>query len=131
MTIQNMLDVGGGDRILGGGLDARIKAAMDQGAFASTFEIAVPPGYDVGAHVHTEGAEMFYVLSGQLDILAFEPTDRSNSNWREWTSGSGQTYLRGGPGAFMFVPPNTPHAFGNRFRHRCDDVLPVLDRQRP
>ena len=27
---------------------------------------------------------------------------------------SGQRYLHGGPGAFMFVPENTPHAFANR-----------------
>ena len=26
---------------------------------------------------------------------------------------TGQTFLRGGPGAFMWVPPGTPHAFAN------------------
>ena len=37
---------------------------------ASTFEVIVPPGFDVGAHVHTRSEELFYVLEGELDVLA-------------------------------------------------------------
>ena len=109
-----MLKPGDGRRIAGGGLDATLKAAGSQGAFASTFEITVPPGYDVGAHVHAEGEEIFYVLEGELDVLAFEPLDRTIPDWHRWTSkASGQTYLRGGPGAMLYVPQGTPHAFAN------------------
>ena len=108
-----MLPPGAGRRIVGGGLDATVKMTSDYPALTSTFEIVVNPGWDVGAHVHAVGEEIFYVLEGQLDILAFEPLDRSVADWHEWTSASGQRFLRGGPGAFLFVPPNTPHAFGN------------------
>jgi len=34
-------------------------------------------------------------------------------DWHHWQSGTGQRFLRGGPGAFMFVPPGVPHAFSN------------------
>lgn len=39
----------------------------------SSFECVIGPGYDVGAHVHTRNEEVFFVLEGELDILAFEP----------------------------------------------------------
>ncbi len=104
---------GGGRRIVGGGVDATVKVTGGEGALISTFEVVVPPGYDVGAHVHGEGQEFFYVLSGTLDVLAFEPLDRTVGDWHDWTSASGQRFLRGGPGSFMWVPVGTPHAFGN------------------
>ncbi len=102
-----------GRRIKGGGIDATVKVAMDEPAFASSFEVRVPPGYDVGAHVHAQGQEIFYVVKGHLDVLAFEPIDRSVADWHEWVAADGRRYLRGGPGAFLFVPSNIPHAFGN------------------
>lgn len=109
-----MLGPDDGRRIRGGGLDATLKVAGSQGAFASTFEVRVPPGYDVGAHVHPEGEEIFYVLEGELDILAFEPVDRTLPDWHRWTSkADGRTYLRGGPGSMLYVSLNTPHAFAN------------------
>lgn len=109
-----MLKPGEGRRIVGGGLDATLKVAGSQGGFASTFEVRVPPGYDVGAHVHKTGAEIFFVLEGELDVLAFEPTDRTVPDWHAWTSrANGQTYLKGGPGAMLYVSPGTPHAFAN------------------
>lgn len=109
-----MLPPSGGRHIDGGGIHAVLKASMSDSAFAATFEVVVPPGYDVGAHVHARSQEMFYVVEGELDVLGFEPKDRSLQDWHEWESPSGQTYLRGGPGAFLFVPENTPHAFANR-----------------
>lgn len=109
-----MLGPGTGRHIVGGGLDATVKVTLASGAFASMFEIVVPPGYDVGAHVHGQGEEVFYVTEGELDILAFEPLDRTLPDWHDWTSASGQHYLRGGPGSFLHVPANTPHAFANR-----------------
>jgi quercetin dioxygenase-like cupin family protein len=112
MTMGVMLEPGEGEKIQGGGLDVSVKVT-DPPAFASTFEVVVPPGFDVGAHVHGHGQEVFFVIEGELDVLAFEPTDRSLPDWHEWESRSGQRYLHGSPGAFMFVPENTPHAFAN------------------
>ena len=34
------------------GLGAVDKATMEQVAYTSSFDVTVPPGYDVGAHVH-------------------------------------------------------------------------------
>ena len=109
-----MLPPGGGHRIRGGGLDATLKVSGGQDkALTSTFEVRVPPGYDVGAHVHTHGEELFYVVEGTLDMLAFEPLDRTVGDWHDWVGADGTRYLRGGPGSLMFVPAGVPHAFGN------------------
>jgi|SRR5581483_204598 len=113
MTDGVVLPPGAGRRIAGGGLDATVKVGSDLAPF-STFEVVLPPGYDVGAHVHAHGEEFFYVVEGELDLLAFEPVDRSLPDWLRWESASGQRYLHGGAGAFMFVPENVPHAFANR-----------------
>ncbi len=105
-----------GRLIAGGGLHASLKVGGGpdaDGALASTFEITLPPGYDVGAHVHSIGEELFYVRTGTLDLLAFEPVERSPDDWHSWTSSSGQSYLRGGPGSVLFVPAGVPHAFAN------------------
>lgn len=108
-----MLGPADGERIQGGGLDATLKVAGGPDAFASTFVVTVPPGYDVGAHLHTKAQELFYVVEGELDILAFEPVDRAVPDWRAWTSATGQRFLRGGPGSILQVPTNVPHAFAN------------------
>lgn len=106
-----MLAPSEGQRIPG---DARLLAALDHPAYASTFEMTVNPGFDVGAHRHHGAEEMFFVLDGELDLLCLDPLDRANDDWHTWRSATGQTYLRGGAGAFMYVPPATPHAFANR-----------------
>ena len=111
-----MLAPGAGRLIAGGALHATLKVSggpRRDGAVCSTFEIIVPPGYDVGAHVHTRGEELFYVLEGTLDLLAFEPAERTPDDWHGWTSSTGQRYLRGGPGSLLFVPAGIPHAFAN------------------
>ena len=113
MTMGVMLEPGEGRRIVGGGLDVTVKVDGEHQPFASTFEVMVPPGFDVGAHVHSHGQEVFYVVEGEIDVLAFEPKDRSAPDWHEWESSSGRRYLHGAPGAFLFVPENTPHAFAN------------------
>ena len=42
------------------------------------FEVVdIGPGFDVGAHLHRNAEELFYVLEGQLDLLAFEPRVRT------------------------------------------------------
>jgi oxalate decarboxylase/phosphoglucose isomerase-like protein (cupin superfamily) len=89
------------------------KVTAEHGASASTFEVIVPPGYDVGAHVHSHQEELFYILEGELDLLAFEPLVRTEGNWQEWQSRTGARVFRGGPGSLMFVPPGCPHAFAN------------------
>lgn len=113
MTDATMLPPGGGRLIAGGGLHAVLKIAGGPDAITSTFEITVPPGYDVGAHVHTHGEELFYVLAGTLDLLAFEPLERTPDDWHSWVSADGRRFMRGGPGSLMHVPAGVPHAFGN------------------
>jgi mannose-6-phosphate isomerase-like protein (cupin superfamily) len=71
------------------------------------------PGFDVGAHLHRNAEELFYVLEGQLDLLAFEPRVRTPGNWQSWESHTGATVARGGPGSMMYVPRGCPHAFAN------------------
>jgi oxalate decarboxylase/phosphoglucose isomerase-like protein (cupin superfamily) len=108
-----MLPPGRGRAIDGGALRATLKVAKGDTALASTFEVVVPPGFDVGAHVHSEAEELFYVLEGELDLLAFEPKTRSGGDWHEWVSNTGQRFLRGRAGSLMFVPASCPHAFAN------------------
>jgi quercetin dioxygenase-like cupin family protein len=108
-----MLPPGAGRVIAGGGLHATLKVPGGDPAVASTFEVVVPPGFDVGAHVHRAGQELFYVLEGELDLLAFEPQARTHVDWHEWVSSSGQRFLHGGPGSLLFIPPGCPHAFSN------------------
>ena len=84
-----------------------------QSSAASTFEVVVPPGFDVGAHVHARSEELFYVLEGELDVLAFEPRVRTRESWREWESRSGQRVTRATAGTLIHVPPGCPHAFTN------------------
>jgi uncharacterized RmlC-like cupin family protein len=106
-----VLPPGGGEPIRG--MSATLKAAMGDHVSMSSFELVIPPGADVGAHVHARGEEVFFVLEGRLDVLAFEPVDRTVRDWHSWVSASGQRFLSGGPGAFMHVPTGTPHAFAN------------------
>jgi len=108
-----MLTPGAGRVIAGGGLHATLKVPGGNPAVASTFEVVVPPGFDVGAHVHRAAQELFYLLEGELDLLAFEPQSRSEGDWHEWVSSNGQKFLRGGPGSLLFIPPGCPHAFSN------------------
>ncbi|MGW7368996.1 cupin domain-containing protein [Streptomyces sp. NPDC054841] len=81
---------------------------------ASSFEVVVPPGFDVGAHVHTRSEELFYVLEGELEVLAFEPRVRTRDDWRHWESLTGRGVVAAGPGTVIVVPPGCPHAFANR-----------------
>ncbi|MFE9336443.1 cupin domain-containing protein [Streptomyces sp. NPDC007063] len=80
---------------------------------ASSFEVVVPPGFDVGAHVHTRSEELFYVLEGELELLAFEPRVRTRDGWREWESAAGDRPVRATAGTTVLVPPGCPHAFAN------------------
>ncbi|MFJ6695377.1 cupin domain-containing protein [Streptomyces sp. NPDC091272] len=90
------------------------KVTGEHSRAASSFEVVVPPGFDVGAHVHARSEELFYVLEGELDVLAFEPRVRTADDWRHWESASGRRTVRATQGTVIVVPPGCPHAFANR-----------------
>jgi oxalate decarboxylase/phosphoglucose isomerase-like protein (cupin superfamily) len=92
----------------------RLKVGDAQSNVWSMFEVIdIAPGFDVGAHLHRNAEELFYVLEGQLDLLAFEPRIRTPANWQDWHSDTGARVTRGGPGSMMYVPRGCPHAFAN------------------
>lgn len=90
-----------------------LKVGTEQTKSWSVFEAVVPPRFDVGAHLHGVAEELFYILEGELDLLAFEPRVRTAGNWQAWESDTGAKVARGGPGSVMFVPAGCPHAFAN------------------
>jgi oxalate decarboxylase/phosphoglucose isomerase-like protein (cupin superfamily) len=111
MTDGQVLLPEAGSRIQSAGMTLKVGAA--QTPRWSAFEAEVWPGFDVGAHLHGVAEEIFYILEGELDLLAFEPRARTAGDWSAWESASGATPVRGGPGALMYVPPGCPHAFAN------------------
>lgn len=111
MTDGLLLRPGDGRAVRGAGMTLKVGAG--QSGVWSAFEALVTPGFDVGAHLHHHAEEFFYIIEGDLDLLAFEPRVRTQGDWRNWQSASGQRVLRGGPGSAMFVPAGCPHAFAN------------------
>jgi oxalate decarboxylase/phosphoglucose isomerase-like protein (cupin superfamily) len=93
--------------------EVTFKVTGADGSLVSCFEVVVPPGFDVGAHVHDRSHEFFYVLEGELDLMAFEPVERTEDSWHDWKSPDGDRVVRAGAGSCMFVPPGCPHAFTN------------------
>ncbi|MFJ6657052.1 cupin domain-containing protein [Streptomyces sp. NPDC091377] len=108
-----VLPPGGGRTMAAAAQHVTFKVTGAHSRTASTFEVVVPPGFDVGAHTHTHSEELFYVIEGELEVLAFEPLVRTPDRWREWESASGERAVRAGPGTLLFVPPGCPHAFAN------------------
>ncbi|NNJ04658.1 cupin domain-containing protein [Streptomyces sp. PKU-MA01144] len=94
--------------------EVTFKVTGEHSRVSSSFEVVVPPGFDVGAHVHARSEELFYVLEGELEMLAFEPRVRTGGDWRGWESPAGRRPVRAGPGTVVVVPPGCPHAFANR-----------------
>jgi oxalate decarboxylase/phosphoglucose isomerase-like protein (cupin superfamily) len=90
-----------------------LKVGAGQSTAWSAFEAVVTPGFDVGVHLHRGAEELFYILDGELDLLAFEPRARTAGDWQSWQSAAGARVMRGGPGSAMFVPAGCPHAFAN------------------
>lgn len=111
MTDGLVLPPGAGQAISGAGMI--LKVGDGQSPTWSVFEATVGPGFDVGAHLHRQAEELFYILEGELDLLAFEPAVRTEGNWTAWESRSGARVARGGPGSVMYVPAGCPHAFTN------------------
>jgi mannose-6-phosphate isomerase-like protein (cupin superfamily) len=93
--------------------DVTFKVTGAHGSSASCFEVEVPPGFDVGAHAHDHSEEFFYILSGELDVFAFEPIKRTDERWQDWESPDGDRVVRAGAGSCLFVPSGCPHAFTN------------------
>jgi mannose-6-phosphate isomerase-like protein (cupin superfamily) len=104
---------GAGRKLTTKAQEVTFKVAGSHGSFVSSFEVVVPPGFDVGAHFHHRSGEFFYVLDGELDVLAFEPVERTADRWQGWRSAGGDQVVRAGAGSCMFVPPGCPHAFTN------------------
>lgn len=104
---------GQGRRLSTRAQEVTFKVTAEHDAFASCFEVLVPPGFDVGAHVHGHAKEFFYVLEGELDLCAFEPVKRIEESWQDWESPDGDRVVRAGAGSCMFVPAGCPHAFRN------------------
>ena len=92
-----VLPPGAGHRIRGAGMT--LKVGAEQSGSWSAFEAEVAPGFDVGAHRHAEAEEIFYLLEGELDLLAFEPQTRASGDWTAWESAGGAKISRGGPGS--------------------------------
>lgn len=107
------LGPGEGRLIAGGGLHTTLKVAGGDNAITSTFEIRVPPHFDVGAHYHTRGEELFYIVRGELELMNFEPFDRSVPNWWDWTGPDGESVKSYGERSLMHIPHGTPHGFRN------------------
>jgi len=108
-----IVPAGAGRKLITKAQEVTFKATAAQGSSTSIFEVVVPPGFDVGAHVHTRSQEFFYVLEGELDLLAFEPAERTADSWHDWKSPGGDRVVRAGEGSCMFVPSGIPHAFRN------------------
>jgi len=111
MTDGLVLQPGAGGKIQGSSMILKVGAGQSRAW--SAFEAEVTPGFDVGAHLHRAAEELFYILNGELDLLAFEPRIAAAGDWRSWESASGARVVRGGPGCTMFVPAGCPHAFAN------------------
>lgn len=111
MTDGLVLPPGSGHRIQAAAMT--LKVGAERSRTWSVFEAEVPAGFDVGAHLHREAEELFYLLEGELDLLAFQPRVKATEDWGTWESDTGATVVRGGPGSVMFVPPGCPHAFYN------------------
>jgi quercetin dioxygenase-like cupin family protein len=88
---------GEGERI--GERGHRVLAELPQ---IEALELSFDPGFEgVDAHIHTDHADSFYVLEGEVEFL-------QDGEWR-----------RAGPGTFLSVPPNVEHGFrpcGTSFR---------------
>jgi mannose-6-phosphate isomerase-like protein (cupin superfamily) len=108
-----IVPAGQGRKLVTRAQEVTFKVTGADGSFVSCFEVMVPPGFDVGAHTHHRSQELFYVLEGELDLLAFEPTTRTEEGWQDWESSAGDRVVRAGAGSCMFVPPGVPHAFRN------------------
>ncbi|HLW00165.1 MAG TPA: cupin domain-containing protein [Ktedonobacterales bacterium] len=96
-------------------LSTRLLADSDAtGGALSIMQTSMGEGIE-GArpHTHTKSAELFYVLAGELQVLA------------------GERVITAGKGDLIVVPPNMAHAFGTTPGHSADFLIvlaPGLER---
>jgi len=112
MTDGFTLEPGAGRRI---GTQVTLKVGETQTPNLLAVECKFPPGFDVGAHIHSTHEEIFYVLEGEVEMFAFEPKVRTiePGSWTDWESTEGARAMRAQPGSVMYVPRGTPHGFRN------------------
>ncbi len=79
---------------VGGALTFKARGAETGGAL-TLFENVIPPGEGPPLHTHAHEDEAWYVLEGRLRFRLGEATSEAR------------------PGAFVFVPRGTAHAFRN------------------
>jgi len=117
MVERIMLTPGVGESIADHG--ATLKPAMGPRLAHRNLRSVIGHGSDVGAHLHAQRGNLLR-SARKVDLVAFQPGDRSVGDWREWMSATGRWVLRGTPRAFMNVPADVPHAFADR------STVPVL-----
>jgi quercetin dioxygenase-like cupin family protein len=97
MTVEALvLQAGEGKTVSLRGTGVAYKAAGVRPAGGPTvLEFAVAPGFNTGDHVHSTIEEIFYVVTGNVQIRV------------------GERMLRGQPGDFVLVPPGVAHGFAS------------------
>jgi mannose-6-phosphate isomerase-like protein (cupin superfamily) len=90
-----LMSKGEGESVSLRGTEVIFKVRSQDAAGASCVEFVAAPGFDTGLHVHKKLEETWYVLDGEFEFHV------------------GDGVRRVGPGSVIFVPPGTPHAFGN------------------
>src|SRR6266540_2226962 len=100
-----------------------LKVGAERSRNWSMFEADVPPGFDVGAHLHREAEEVFYVLEGELDLLAFEPRIRTSDDWRSWESDTGAKVVREASCSYR-PAARTPSRTSDLYQSGCSSSSP-------
>lgn len=90
-----VLEAGQGRSVSLRGTEVTFKVESDRAHGASSMEWVAQPGFDTGVHVHERLEETWYVIEGELEFRLGDET------------------LTAAAGAWVFVPPQVPHAFAN------------------
>jgi quercetin dioxygenase-like cupin family protein len=91
-----VLEAGQGRSVSLRGTEVAFKIESDRAGGASSTEWTAQPGFDTGVHVHRRLEETWYVIDGELEFRVGDETFTART------------------GAWVFVPPQVPHAFANR-----------------
>lgn len=91
-----VLEPGQGRAVSLRGTEVAFKVDSTRAHGASSTEWVAQPGFDTGLHVHRRLEETWYVIDGELEFQLDDETFTARA------------------GAWVFVPPQTAHAFANR-----------------
>jgi quercetin dioxygenase-like cupin family protein len=91
-----VLEAGQGRSVSLRGTEVGFKVESDRARGASSTEWVAQPGFDTGVHVHERLEETWYVIDGELEFRVDGDAFTART------------------GAWVFVPPQVPHAFANR-----------------